>query len=299
MADSATPSSIGYFGPATTNTHAAALGMYGPNPSYQAFATIAQVFEAVTRGTVERGVVPIENSTEGIVRETLDCLIEGHALIEREHELAIRHVLMARPGLDPAQATSVVSHPQALAQCRQWLDKNYPSLPRQSATSTAAAARDAVEHGTHLAIASELAARTYGLQILSQDITDRLDNTTRFVGIGRSPSPPTGHDKTTLVFTTPHERGALRRALAVLDDAGVNMTRIESRPLPGRKWEYAFVVDVEGHRDVSPVLEAVERLPSQGRTLAVLGSYPAVPRLGGAGEPLTPHEPSGHGSNEP
>jgi len=272
--DALAPLTVGYFGPATTNTHAAALAMFGPATSYQAFVTIAQVFEAVGSGAVTHGVVPLENSTEGIVRETLDCLITERPLIEREHEIEIRHCLMARPGLDPARATAILSHPQALAQCRLWLDRHYPDVPRISATSTAAAARDASRDGELLAIASQLAAETYGLVVLEGNLADNAHNATRFVGIALQDAAPSGQDKTSLVFRAAHERGALRAALGVLDDAGVNMTRIESRPLPERRWEYAFVVEVEGHRTDAAVERALGELERSQRLVKVLGSYP-------------------------
>ena len=274
------PNSIGYFGPATTNTHAAALEMFGSESSYMAFATIAQVFDAVATGQIERGVVPIENSTEGIVRETVDCLISESPVIEREYEAEIRHCLLALPALRPAQARAVMSHPQALAQCRLWLDQHYPHVPRVAAASTATAAGEAAADPSVMAIASELAAQTYGLSVLEEGIADRSHNATRFICIARRDAPASGQDKTSFVFRTAHERGALRAALGVLDDAGVNMMRIESRPLQERRWEYAFVVDVEGHRALPPVKEALARLEESKRLVKVLGSYPACTSLG-------------------
>lgn len=270
---------VGYFGPATTNTHAAALQMFGSTSTYLAFPTIALVFDAVAQRQVEYGVVPIENSTEGIVRETLDSLMTSAPLIQREYEVEIRHCLLAAPNWVRSKARAVVSHPQALAQCRMWLDRHYPELPRLGSASTAAAARDAAEDPRLLAIASELAADTYGLSIVERGIADRAHNATRFICVAEHDALPSGRDKTTFVFTTAHERGALRDALGVLDDAGVNMMRIESRPLPERRWEYAFVVDVEGHRQLAPVRDALQRLEETNRLVKVLGSYPACVSL--------------------
>lgn len=265
---------VGYFGPATTHTHAAALLLYGPSAIYEPFPTIGLVFDAVATGLVDHGVVPIENSTEGTVRETVDCLINESPLIEREIETEIRHCLLGAPGLDPTRASAVISHPQALAQCRKWLDANYPKLPRRASASTAQAAREARESGQLLAIASSLAAETEGLTIFAKGINDRKDNTTRFVSVGAQDGAPTGADRTSLVFTTPHERGALRSVLGILDDSGVNLSRIESRPLPNRLWEYAFVVDVEGHRSDASVRAALAELERTSRLVKVLGSYP-------------------------
>lgn len=281
---------IGYLGPATTNTHVAALEMFGGAAEYQEYPTVSAIFNAVTSGTIERGVVPIENSIEGVVRDTVDCLLAQTPVIEREHEITIQHCLLAPPGLSREQAQAIVSHPQALAQCRLWLDAHYPELKRRTATSTAAAARDSAEE-RHFAIASELAAKTYGLTILARGIADRKNNATRFICISNRDAEPTGNDKTTIVFTTPHERGALRKILTILDDAGVNLTRIESRPLPERRWEYAFVVDIEGHRSTTPVREALSRLHETQSILKVLGSYPKGKTVALEPERVSPSPP--------
>lgn len=273
---SAAPHRVGYFGPPATNTHAAALLLFGPDAEYAPFPSIALVFDAVATGRVQSGVVPVENSTEGVVRETIDCLINKSPVIDGELDMEIRHCLLAPPGLEPTQAKAILSHPQALAQCRIWLDEHYPLIPRLAAASTAAAARDARERGDVLAIASSLAAATEGLTVIASGVADRKHNTTRFVSLRLEDAPPTGRDKTSLVFTTHHERGALRRILGILDDAGVNLTRIESRPLPHQLWEYAFVVDVEGHRRDPAVAQALADLQKIGALIKVLGSYPAA-----------------------
>ena len=266
---------VSYFGPQNTNTHAAALLLFGDAPHYAPELTKTGVFDAVESGRADAGVVPIENSTEGVVRETIDCLIQRTPLIRYEFEMSIEHYLMAQPGWSPT-AGRIVSHPQPLAQCRKWLDRSYPTTPRETAASTASAAEWAARDPGVAAIANPLAAEAWGLSVLHKDIADRSDNATRFICIGKHDSPPSGHDKTSLVLTTPHERGALLRVISVFDEAGVNLTRIESRPLLNHKWEYAFVVDLEGHRDVPPTQAAIQRLKEMGSLLRMLGSYQRI-----------------------
>lgn len=267
---------VAYFGPEHTNTHAAARAIFGNQATFVAKSTKTAVFEAVEHDPSLVGVVPIENSTEGVVRETIDGLIRFRPLIFREFEMDIEHFLLCHPDADPGQATHILSHPQPLAQCRKHLDANYPNLPRKTSLSTASAAQAAADDPTVLAIASSLAKEHFGLRALGGNIADRPDNATRFICIGQSDALPSGRDKTSLVFTTPHTKGALLRILSVFDEADVNLTRIESRPLSGRRWEYAFVVDVEGHRSEEPLRGALERLGDLGALSKVLGSYPQV-----------------------
>ncbi len=266
---------VGYFGPENTNTHAAALLLFGDQPNYFAELTKTGVFDAVESGRVEAGVVPIENSTEGVVRETIDCLVQRTPLIQYEFEMSIEHCLMSRPGWDPKTGV-IVSHPQPLAQCRNWLDAHFPKTPRRTAASTASAAALAANDGEVAAIANPLAAAACGLTVLHQNIADRCDNATRFICIGMQDSPPSGNDKTSLVLSTPHERGALLRLLSVFDEEGVNLTRIESRPLLNQKWHYSFVVDLEGHRERDPARRAIERLKQMGTLFRLLGSYQRI-----------------------
>jgi len=263
-----------YFGPAFTNTHAAALKAFGSEATFEPCTTITQVFDAVADGPGSHGVVPIENSTEGVVRETMDCLIERAPVIELELELDIRHELLTAPGVTLEAIRVVLSHPQALAQCRLWMERHVPRAARELAPSTSAAAASVVGRTDAAAIAAPLAGSHYGLSSLASDIGDRHDNATRFAAIALEGPPPSGHDRTTLVFTTPHERGALRRTLGIFDDAGVNMTRIESRPLPSKRWEYAFVVDLEGHQSDPALAQAIVELRTRGLLGKVLGSYP-------------------------
>lgn len=262
---------VAYFGPENTNTHAAALLLFGQRASLNPELTKAGVFEAVSSGRSRFGIVPIENSTEGVVRETIDCLIERNPVIVSEFEMRIEHYLMAQPGWETRPHRRIVSHPQALGQCRKWLEE--AQLPTATATSTASAAELASRDRNVAAIASRLAADAFSLEILSENIADRKDNATRFISIGSEDEAPSGRDKTTLVLSAPHERGALLRLLNVLDAAGVNLTRIESRPLADRKWEYAFVLDVEGHRAIPPLRPALHELAAMGSLVRVAGSY--------------------------
>lgn len=267
---------VSYFGPENTNTHAAARKLFGEEAEYVPELTKTAVFERVEKQPDFVGVVPIENSTEGVVRETIDGLLRYAPLINREFEMDIVHCLLCHPDADPKEAERILSHPQPLAQCRKYLDKNYPTLPRQTAVSTASAAITAASDRRALAIANPLAAESLGLRVIDSDIADRHDNATRFICIGQSDAPPTGKDKTSLVFATPHEKGALMRVLSVFDAANVNLMRIESRPLAERRWEYAFFVDVEGHRLEEPLKSAIERLTSLNSLKKVLGSYPRL-----------------------
>jgi chorismate mutase/prephenate dehydratase len=283
---------VAYFGPEGTNTHAAALALFQATssirqstppdvgsaswPPIEFFAepTIRRVFEAVADGRAHRGVVPIENSTEGGVAQTLDCLFELPPVIRAEYVAEIHHFLLGRGTLEPERVLQVLSHPQALAQCQAWLARHLPEAELVPVASTSAAARLAAREPRQVAIASELAAELYGLDVLARHIEDQEHNATRFVALALEDAPCTGADKTSIVFTTRHERGALRRVLAVLDDAGLNLTRIESRPLPHRRWEYAFFTDVEGSRLDPAMGQALAQLGTVCGTVKVLGSYP-------------------------
>jgi chorismate mutase/prephenate dehydratase len=168
----------------------------------------------------------------------------------------------------------VASHPQPLAQCRRWLARELPGVSLFPTPSTTAAAREAVADEGTAAVTSRLAAELEGLLVVAEDIQDRPENATRFAVIGQADASPTGNDKTSLVFSTPHERGALRRVLGVFDDAGINLTRIESRPAPGKRWQYVFFTDIEGHRLDANVAAALHALEGLGGAVRVLGSYP-------------------------
>ena len=266
---------VAYFGLPGSWTHMAARSFFGPTADYREHSTIAHAFEAVASGSAEFGVVPIENSTEGGVNQTVDELMARELHVRGEVVLEIAQCLLGLE-TDLSRIQRVASHPQGLAQCRRWLSEHLPHAEQVASLSTTAAAREAA-HDPHLAaIASALAAELNGLQVIRSSIQDSAENATRFVVIGQSDAPRTGHDKTSLVFSTAHSRGALRQVLEIFDRADINLTRIESRPAPGRRWEYVFLTDLEGHRQDEAIALALAELEQQCSMVRVLGSYPRV-----------------------
>jgi len=264
---------IAFFGQFGAWTHAAARTAFGPDAEYRENSTIAQVFEAVSNGLASFGVVPIENSTEGGVNQTVDELLARKLWIKGEVVLEIAQCLMGLAS-DLGSIERVASHPQGLAQCRRWLAEHLPNAVQVASLSTTSAAKEAASDAKLAAISSPLAAELNGLRVLVAGIQDYAENATRFVVIGKSDAARTGHDKTSLVFSTAHIRGALRKALEIFDRAGLNLSRIESRPAPGRRWEYVFLTDLEGHREDETVAGALTELEGICSTVRVLGSYP-------------------------
>ncbi|MFC1641332.1 prephenate dehydratase [Myxococcota bacterium] len=271
------PLTVAYLGPPGTFTHMAAQVAFGFAVQYLQSTTIPGVFDAVARGSAAHGVVPIENSTEGGVSFTLDCLLDTSLMISSEVVLDVTQCLLSQHD-DLGHIQRVYSHPQGLAQCREWLRHNLPDAQLVVSHSTTVAAREAVADPRAAAVASTLAAELNGLKVVRAGIQDRPDNTTRFVVLAESEASPTGRDKTSLVLSAPDERGALKGVLQILYDAGLNLTRIESRPRRGAKlWEYVFFTDLEGHRLDAPVQQALTRLAERGAFVKVLGSYPRAP----------------------
>ncbi len=264
---------IAFFGSPGSWTHMAARQVFGPSAEYRENATISHVFEAVSAGAAAYGVVPIENSTEGGVNQTVDQLLSHELRIQGEVVLEIAQCLLGL-GQDLAGITRVASHPQGLAQCRLWLAAHLPNAEQVASLSTASAARDAALDPTLAAISSALAGELNGLNVIRESIQDSAENATRFLVLGREDAASTGHDKTSLVFSTAHSRGALRQVLEIFDRAGLNLSRIESRPAPGRRWEYVFLTDLEGHRSDTTVAQALAELEQQCSMVRVLGSYP-------------------------
>lgn len=264
---------VSYLAPPGTFTHMAALAAFGLSARYVEAASIAGVFDAVTRKSTQYGVVPIENSTEGGVTFTLDSLLDSSLMIRNELVLDVSQCLIGRHA-ELARIQRVYSHPQGLAQCRHWLAKNLPTAQLVVSNSTSAAAREAAADDASAAVASRLAAEIHGLTVIREGIQDRPRNATRFIVLAEHDAPPTGRDKTSLVFSTPDERGALKRTLEIFEDERINLTRIESRPGAGALWEYVFFTDLEGHRTDPPLARALERLEGQCRMVKVLGSYP-------------------------
>lgn len=271
---------VAYMGPPRSFSHAAALEMFGSDAEFVVTRTITDAIDAVGAGEAELAIVPIENSTEGGVNATLDALWHSDLTISAEFVLDVELCLLAKTP-DLSAIERVASHPQPLGQCKAWLRAHLPQAELVVAASTTAAAQQALEDVHTAAVGSRLAAEL-GLLVVQEGIQDRKDNATRFVLVGKHEPPPTGNDKTTLVFTTPHRRGALKSVLEVFDDEGLNLTRIESRPLPGQRWEYAFFADLEGHQKDPALERALSRLTARGAKVRVLGSYPR------AAEPACP-----------
>jgi chorismate mutase/prephenate dehydratase len=265
---------VAYFGPEGTFTHLAARTTFGALAELKSVDSIAEVFAAVERGHAEAGVVPIENSTEGVVTQTLDAFVESDLVVCGETVLRISHDLMSRSGrLEDVRR--VASHPQPLAQCRIWLDRNLPGIPRVEAASTVSAARLAAESPDVAAIGSSLAGEACGLRTIQSSIEDRTDNTTRFVVIGREAPPPSGNDLTSVIFTVRrNEAGALFRLLEPFARHGVNLASIQSRPIKGKPWEYLFFIDVEGHLREPAVAAALAEAAERSYAHHVLGSFP-------------------------
>lgn len=269
------PIAVAYMGPQGTFSHMAARTFFGLSARYVEAATIPGVFDSVSRGAAEYGVVPIENSTEGGVTFTLDSLLESDLSIRNELVLDVALCLVGT-STDLGRVERIYSHPQPLAQCRKWLANNLPQAQLVVSLSTTAAAREAAADPAAVAVASRLGAELNGLTVIRENIQDQHQNATRFVVIAKTDAPPTGRDKTSLIFSTPDERGALRRVLSIFDEEGINLTRIESRPSGQKLWEYVFFTEIEGHRSEPGVARALTRLGSDCHMLKVLGSYPAA-----------------------
>jgi len=268
------PLNIAYLGPEGTFTQAAALKHFGHSVTTRSLGNIDEVFREVESGGCDYGVVPVENSTEGVINYTLDLFINSPLHICGEVELRIHHHLLATQGQGLAEIGRIYAHQQALSQCRRWLDSELPEVERIPVNSNAEAARRVAAETGAAAIAGEAAAEYYDLEILARSIEDEPDNTTRFLIIGRQDTPPSGDDKTTLLFTTPNRSGALYQMLAAFAERGISMTRIESRPSRRGMWDYVFFVDVLGHHRDPGLADALEALQERASMVKLLGSYP-------------------------
>jgi chorismate mutase/prephenate dehydratase len=267
------PLTVAFLGPVGTFTQQAAYKHFGHAILAQPYPAIDEIFRAVEGGACQFGVVPVENSTEGVITHTLDSFLRSSLLIAGEVALRIHHNLMGRQR-DLGKIGRVFSHQQSLAQCRQWLDRSLPRAERCSASSNAEAARLAALEEGGAAIAGEVAAELYGLQILERNIEDEPDNTTRFLVVGRQAVGPTGADKTSLLVSTHNSPGALHHTLEPFARHGISMTKIESRPSRRGAWDYVFFIDVEGHSQDQALAQALKELAKNVLMLKVLGSYP-------------------------
>lgn len=264
---------IAFLGPQGTYTQSAALKHFGHSVDTVPIATIAGVFQAVERDQVHYGVVPIENSSEGVVTHTLDMFMESPLIICGEIQLRVRHQLLSKAA-DLGDVKKVLAHEQALAQCRRWLAENLPQRPTEAISSNAEAARLAQEDANSAAIASGEAAELYGLNVLATDIEDDPGNTTRFLVIGKTGAAPSGDDKTSLLVSSANSPGALHRLLTPLAEGGISMTRIESRPSRKGLWEYVFFIDIEGHAQDQRIKEVLAKLEREAALVRMLGAYP-------------------------
>jgi chorismate mutase/prephenate dehydratase len=248
--------------------------MFGESAQFGPVNSIMAVFVVVERGRANFGVVPIENSTEGVVNYTLDMFIDSNLLIYGEVLLEVSHYLLSKTGrLEDIK--KVYSHPQPIAQCRHWLETNLPHIPVSEVTSTARAAELCAADPEAAAIASELAAQLYGLKVIKARIEDNVNNYTRFLVLSKKLPERTGKDKTSVMLSVKDKVGALYDLLRPFASHGLNMTKIESRPSRRKAWEYIFFVDIEGHIEEDQVKKALEEVKSRCLFLKVLGSYPA------------------------
>lgn len=271
------PLRVGYLGPRGSFSHLAARRKFGASIEYDTLTGISAVFEEVCRGHIDLGVVPIENSTEGAVGDTLDSFLESPVRVCAEVLVGVHHQLMSNCPVE--KITKVYSHPQALGQCRRWLGAQLPNAERVAAGSTSMAAELAAREDGSAAIASALAAEIYGLKIQFANIEDNPNNTTRFFVIGKQSSKTSGDDKTSLMFTTEHKPGALTHVLDVFRDYDLNMTHIDKRPSKRVNWEYYFFVDIVGHESDSRMIEAMEAARKHCLQLTILGSFPRAKQV--------------------
>jgi chorismate mutase / prephenate dehydratase len=269
------PLKVAFLGPEGTFTQTAVLNHFGHSVRALPLTSIDEVFHEVEAGNADFGVVPIENSTEGTVNHTLDRFLTSPLKICGEVELRIRQHLMGSMN-SLSRIVRVCSHPQSLAQCREWLDEHLPGIEQVPVSSNAEGARRARDERGSAAIAGETAAEVYGLKVLAAQIEDRADNTTRFLVLGRKLFAPSGEDRTTLLVSVQHTDGpgALARLLEPLARHRVSLTRIESRPSRRRKWDYVFFIDFEGHAEEKHVAQALTALKKRASLFRVLGSYP-------------------------
>lgn len=264
---------IAYLGPEATFSHMAAISLYGRSADLHPAETIEDVFDLVEKGICTLGIVPVENSYEGAVNITLDLFYKYDLRICAETYMRVRHHLLSMEGYD-RDIKKIYSHPMALAQCRLWLRENMKGVPVAEVSSTSlAAGMAAKEHGV-AAIGNMELSRIYGLRVLEENIEDHPDNMTRFVVIGKRYVAPMGKDKTSIIFFLADKPGALYKALGALAERGINMTRIESRPMRTRNWEYLFFTDIEGHEEDEGVGEALKEMEKECVLLKRLGSYP-------------------------
>ncbi len=263
---------ISYLGPEASYCHQAALERFGSSDTYLPARTIPEIFAMIQRNEADCCVVPIENSIEGGVNATHDALISTDLMICGEIYLHVKHMLMVSN--ECKEVKKVYAHPQSLGQCRQWLLKHYPSADLIEVSSNSAGSQKVLEDNTAAAIASQFAARHYGLKVLHQNIQDVARNLTRFLILSRTAPSKSRNDKTSLLFTVSHEVGALSQVLEFFSQNKLNLEKIESRPAMQKEWEYLFFVDVKGHSQQANLKRALVQIRRKTLWLKILGSYP-------------------------
>ena len=265
------PMNVGYLGPEGTFTHQAALKHFGHAVVGTPLVTVDEVFREVAAKGCHYGVVPVENSTEGVVNHTLDTFVNTSLKVCGECELPIHHNFLVS---GDHEIHRVYAHEQTFGQCRKWLDAHYPNVERVVTSSNAQAAKLAVEESRSAAIAAEVAAELYGLNVLAEKIEDAPDNTTRFLVIGRESVGPSGDDKTSIMVSTANRPGALYDILEPFHRHGISLTSLESRPSKAGKWSYVFFIDFEGHASDPGVTQLLTEVQNGSQAVKLLGSYP-------------------------
>ncbi len=264
---------VAFLGPAHTYSHEASRARFGASVDFVPLPSFAAVFQAIENGRADFGVVPVENTTEGQVGLTLDLLIDTPLVIIGEIMQPVRHALLSRDG-DRSKIRRILSHQQSLGQCRNFLSTDFPQVETEAVVSNALAAQRAAEDPSLGAIASRAAGAAYGLRVIAENIQDIASNTTRFLVMAAKPVDRTARDKTTALFAVADRVGALNQALGVFARNGINISKIESRPMRSRPWEYLFFVDLAGNRDDPKLKRALDALSRKALFLKVLGSYP-------------------------
>ena len=270
------PLQVAYLGPKGTFSQAAAIKQFGHAARLQPCTGVKQIFAAVETGQCDYGVVAVENSTEGVVNHTLDCLVSSPLTICGELELAIELKLLLAPGAAMSSVKRICAHQQALAQSRNWLASQYPQIEQLAVSSNAEAAAMAQQDTSVAAVAGAIAAEAYGLHCVAANIQDSAANTTRFLVIARQPVPPSGNDKTCLMVSARNEAGALYNLLKPFNDAGINMTCLTSRPSRTENWAYVFFMEFEGHTEQPEVAAIIAELEAHSYAIKNLGSFPVA-----------------------
>lgn len=282
------PIRVGYLGPAGTFSHMAAITEFGSTPELKPYPNFSDIFDAVERDWIDYGVVPVENSTNGMVHYVLDLLMNHDLIINTEILMGIHHCLLSRAAMK--DIARIYSHQQGLQQCQIWLRRNLPGVDHVEVGSTAMGVQRALDDPQGAAIGSALAARLHDINILAANIEDMKDNFTRFLTLARRESAPSPHDKTSIIFSVADRPGALFEMLRHFNDSGVNLTKIESRPSRRRAWDYVFFVDMIGGHQEPHIHTVMDRIKAGSSFFKFLGSYPRdlAPREAqGSIEPLS------------